>query len=90
MDHVKVSRLVMALLAASLSFTVHSADQPAGAAGSPPPAKKMKMETPMASGMAKKGMKKGDVKKSADRKLKAMQPMIEQEQQSMPPEPRKN
>lgn len=84
------SRWVMAALAASLSFAVHSADQAATVANSPPPAKKMKMETPMAGGMARKGMKKGDVKSSADRKLKAMQPMIEQEQQSMPPAPRKH
>lgn len=89
MDHVKVSRLVMAWLAASLSFSVHPADEPA-VASPPPPAKKMKMEAPMAGGMARKGMKKGDVKRSADRKLKAMQPMIEQEQQAMPPAPRKN
>ncbi|MBI2276050.1 MAG: hypothetical protein HYU74_01720 [Dechloromonas sp.] len=89
MDHVKVSRLVMALLAISLSFSVHPAAESA-AASHPRPAGKMKMETPMAGGMARKGMKKGDVKRAADRKLKTMQPMIEQEQQSMPPAPRKN
>ena len=48
------------------------------------PAVKMKMDEPMSTGMMKQGMKKGDVKKAAERRKKKMAPKLEQEQQSMP------
>ncbi|CAG4884077.1 conserved exported protein of unknown function [Georgfuchsia toluolica] len=47
-------------------------------------AKKMKMDEPMTTGMMKKGMRKGDVKRMADRKAKVMQPLMEQEEKAMP------
>jgi len=84
MSRTRVLRLVAALTAAGFSFAAHSADGAATANADQPP-KKMKMDAPMSTGMAKKGMMKGDVKSSADKKLKAMQPMMAQEQQSMPP-----
>ncbi len=45
---------------------------------------KMKMNEPMRTGMMKKGMTKGDVKRAAEKKAKAMQPMMAREQESMP------
>jgi hypothetical protein len=44
--------------------------------------KPMNMDEPMAGGMKKEGMKKGDVKKAAERKDREMRGMIEKEQQS--------
>ena len=45
------------------------------------PAKKA--EEPMANKMKKPGMKQGDVKKDADKKMKKLKPKLEQESQSM-------
>ena len=45
------------------------------------PAKKA--DEPMANKMKKPGMKQGDVKKDADKKLKKLKPKLEQESQSM-------
>jgi len=74
------------IIATGLAVSVQAADTPA-----PPPApehpKKMKMDEPMSTGMMKKDMKKGDVKKAAEKKSRALQPMMEQEQKSMPPRP---
>ena len=53
---------------------------PALAADSKPPAK---MEEPMAGKMKKPGMKQGDVKKEADKKMKKLKPKLEKEAQSM-------
>ena len=47
----------------------------------------MKMDEPMQGGMMKKGMMKGDVKESADKKNKEMEKMLEKEEESMPPMP---
>ena len=47
----------------------------------------MDMDEPMHGGMMKKGMKTGDVKKSAEKHKEKMDRMLEQEQQSMPPMP---
>ena len=44
------------------------------------PAKK---DEPMANKMKKPGMKQGDVRKEADKKMKKMKPMLEKEEQSM-------
>ena len=49
--------------------------------------KPMKMDEPMQGGMKKKGMMKGDVKKSAEKKDKKMSEMLEKEEESMPPMP---
>ena len=46
-----------------------------------PPAK---MEEPMAGKMKKPGMKQGDVKKQAEKKRRAMKPMLEREEKEMP------
>ena len=55
------------------------------AADTKPPAK---MEEPMAGKMKKPGMKQGDVKKAAEKKQRAMKPMLEKEEKEMAP-PRK-
>ena len=44
--------------------------------------KPMNMDEPMAGAMKKEGMKKGDVKKAAEKKDREMRKMIEKEQQS--------
>ena len=48
----------------------------------------MKMDEPMQGGMKKKGMLKGDVKASAEKKDKKMQEMLKKEEQAMPPQSR--
>ena len=45
------------------------------------PAKKA--DEPMANNMKKPGMKQGDVKKDADKKMKKLKPKLEKEAQSM-------
>ena len=67
-----------ALLAASLAC----------AADAPAQGEKMKADQPMNTGMMKPGMKKGDVRKAAERKARKLEPMMEQEQKSMPPSSR--
>ena len=47
----------------------------------------MKMDEPMQGGMKKKGMMKGDVKKSAEKQDEKMREMLEKEEQSMPSMP---
>jgi hypothetical protein len=64
-------RLFALLLAAALAGTALAAE----------PAKKA--DEPIANKMKKPGMKQGDVKKEADKKMKKMKPMLEQESQSM-------
>ena len=46
------------------------------------PAKKA--NEPMATKMKKPGMKQGDVKKQAEKKRRAMKPMLEREEKEMP------
>ena len=55
----------------------------AGPALAAEPAKKA--EEPMANNMKKPGMKQGDVKKDADKKMKKLKPKLEQESRSMEP-----
>jgi hypothetical protein len=50
-----------------------------GAWGADAPGKPMKMDEPMHGEMKKKGMKKGDVKKAAEKKGRRMKPMVERE-----------
>jgi len=71
--------LCSGLLSAALGAEPPSAGEAAR------PAAKMKMDESMTTGMMKPGMKKGDVKKAATMKKKKMQPMLEDEQKSMPP-----
>jgi hypothetical protein len=52
------------------------------AAESKPPAK---MDEPMAGKMKRPGMKQGDVKKQAEKKRRAMKPMLEKEEKEMTP-----
>jgi hypothetical protein len=53
------------------------------AADTKPPAK---MEEPMAGKMKRPGMKQGDVKQSAEKKKRAIKPMLEKEEREMPKE----
>ncbi|HYL25536.1 MAG TPA: hypothetical protein VEV21_14190 [Burkholderiales bacterium] len=52
------------------------------AADTKPPAK---MDEPMAGNMKRPGMKQGDVKKQAQKKHRAMKPMLEKEEKEMTP-----
>jgi len=49
----------------------------------------MKMDEPMSGEMKRKGMKKGDVKRAAEKKEREMKDMIENEEKSMPQSPAK-
>ncbi|HZF19206.1 MAG TPA: hypothetical protein VE008_05805 [Burkholderiales bacterium] len=51
-----------------------------GAWAADAPGKPMKMDEPMHGEMKKKSMKKGDVKKAAEKKQRDMKPLIEKEQ----------
>ncbi|HMC13100.1 MAG TPA: hypothetical protein VKG67_02005 [Gallionellaceae bacterium] len=73
--------ILTAVIAACLALGAHAADQSHVASAHK---KKMKMDQPMTTGMMKKGMMKGDVKSAADKKAKEMQPMMQQEEKSMP------
>ena len=64
-------RLFLIALAAFLAWPALAAE----------PAKKA--DEPMANKMKKPGMKQGDVKKDADKKMKKLKPKLEQESQSM-------
>ncbi|HZV54843.1 MAG TPA: hypothetical protein VFF82_07885 [Rhodocyclaceae bacterium] len=79
----KVFTLLMAFIVASLSLGAYGADQ-SPAAHVKKQRKKMKMDEPMTTPMMKQGMIKGDVKNSANRKAREMQPMMEQDEKSMP------
>lgn len=46
----------------------------------PKPGKPMKMDEPMATGMAREGMKKGDITESAAKKEEAMKEMLQREE----------
>ncbi len=62
-------------------------DQPAqqNAAQTPPQVKQpMDMDEPMHGGMMKKGMKTGDVKKSAEKHKEEMDRILHKEEESMP------
>ena len=50
-----------------------------GAWAADAPGKPMKMDEPMHGEMKKKSMKKGDVKKAAEKKERDMKPMMERE-----------
>lgn len=75
--------LVAAWIAACVVTGAQAADQ-SPAANTHNSSKKMKMDEPMTTGMMKKGMMKGDVKSMADKKAKVMQPLMEQEEKSIP------
>lgn len=49
--------------------------------------KPMNMDEPMQTGMMKKGMTKGDVKKSAETHAEKMKEVLKQEEESMPQTP---
>lgn len=78
MSRPTLSALFAALLAAGLACDAAATDAPGQR-------KKMEMDQPMATGMTKKGMKKGDVRKGAEQKSRKLEPMMEQEEKSMPP-----
>jgi len=78
-----VLSILAAVIAACLALGAHAADKSPVASAHK---KKMKMDEPMTTGMMKKGMMKGDVKSTADKKAKEMQPMMEQEERSMLPD----
>jgi hypothetical protein len=68
---------LLAIVAASIAFAAFAAEPK-------PPAK---MEEPMAGNMKKPGMKQGDVKKQAEKKRRALKPMLEKEEKEMAPAP---
>ena len=71
-----------ALLVASLSSAVLA--DASSATDTPKAGKKqMQMDEPMSTKMMKSGMKKGDVKKDADKRAQDMKPMLDQEEKSM-------
>lgn len=76
--------LVLACLAVGTAVAAADADK-AGAGGKQQARKPMRMNEPMSTGMMKPGMKKGEVKRGAERKAREMQPAMEREQESMPP-----
>ena len=69
-------KLLKALVVGALLFSVACAY---GADSISVPAKPMKMDEPMPTKMAKPGMRKGDVKKAAEKKQRDMAPMMEKE-----------
>lgn len=71
------------VIASFLAFCAQADDKPPRDAPQAPT--KMKADEPMTTGMMKKGMKKGDVKRAAEKKAQKMQPMMEQEEKLMPP-----
>jgi hypothetical protein len=74
--------------AAGFHPPAEAGDQPSATAGKPTPGvpaavesnhqKSMDMNAPMPTGMAKPGMKKGDVKKSAEKKEQKMEEIMHQ------------
>jgi hypothetical protein len=65
--------LLAAVATLACGFSANAVDATSG------PGKPMKMEEPMPIPMKKPGMKKGDVKKAADKKEREMTPVIEKE-----------
>ena len=78
--------LIPALPAAALLACLALAAQAAGQPPDAQPAQKesMRVDQPMTTGMMKKGMKQGDVKRKATKQAKKMQPAMEREEKSMP------
>ena len=77
-------RRVLLVIATACAFVLSTAI--GGLAADTPTAdtaksKPMNMDEPMAGGMKKEGMKKGDVKKAAEKKDRKMRRIIEKEQQ---------
>ena len=77
-----------AVLAASPVVSRAADDTPAPKDAPPAKApaeatKPMKMKEPMAGGMKKDGMVKGDMKKAAEKKDRDMKPMMEKEEKDM-------
>ena len=68
----RTARLGVALLLLLTACAAHADQKPAA-----------KMEEPMAGKMKKPGMKQGDVKKQAEKKRRALKPMLEQEEKEM-------
>ena len=75
--------ILAAVIAACVALGAHAADKSPDA-NAHKHKKKMRMDEPMTTGMMKKGMVKGDVESAAAKKAKEMQPMMEQEEKSMP------
>ncbi|MFI4938792.1 MAG: hypothetical protein ACHP7O_00360 [Burkholderiales bacterium] len=79
----KVLGLFAAIAAAGVTHAAFADDKASGV-NEEKHTKKIRMTDPMTTGMMKKGMMKGDVKTEAVKKDKAMQPMMEQEEKTMP------
>jgi hypothetical protein len=73
---------VAAAIGLALGSSVLAADASSGARATE--SEPMKMDEPMSGEMKKKGMKKGDVRKAAEKKEAEMRDMIEKEEESMP------
>lgn len=89
MSRARKLALIGALAVVCAADTVEAADLSPAASVHELKKKKMKMNEPMETGMMKKGMMKGDVKKAADQKDRTLQPMMEQQEKTMPAAPRK-
>ncbi|BAL25598.1 hypothetical protein [Azoarcus sp. KH32C] len=89
MMRARTSALIVALLVACQTGIVHAGDLSPAEPVHELRKKKMKTDEPMETGMMKKGMTKGDVKKAADEKARELQPMMEQEEKTMPAGPEK-
>lgn len=79
----KILGLFAAIAATGLTHAAFADDKASGV-NEDSHAEKIRMTDSMTTGMMKKGMMKGDVKTEALKKDKAMQPMTEQEEKSMP------
>lgn len=76
---------VLALpLAACAALAAAADDKQPSAAAKVPAEKSIRMDEPMTTEMMKPGMMKSDVKNVAEKKDKAMKPMMEMEEKSMP------
>ena len=81
-----VRRTILAILSVTLGVGLNvsaQADDQVSPSKVPKHKGRLKMDEPMATGMMKKGMMKGDVKAAAAQKSRKMQPLMEQEAQSM-------
>ncbi len=79
----KALPIAAAIVAAGLASGALAADPSVGADAPKAGKKKMQMDEPMSTKMMKPGMKRGDVKKDADERLRNMKPALGKEEKSM-------
>jgi hypothetical protein len=76
--------IAAAIVAACLASGSFAADPSPGADAPRAGKKKMETDEPMSTKMMKPGMRRGDVKKDADERLRRMKPALDREEKSMP------